>query len=307
MNTVDKRYTAILTTFNAENTVTRALESISRQTHAPTEIIIVDDCSLDNTLLVIRDFQGTSVPIKIFVNKRNLGQSWGRNFAVKESQTNFVVFFDDDDYSLPERSTIHLKHFSNGSEISYVSSEKEYPNSYAVRFLNHAVSLQNISFEDAFKLIFLGVPLKSSLRVFVPSSTLAATKSSYVRLDGFDIKLRRLEDMDFFLKAVACDMRIAWSDVIGVRRFHTTGNDKDAGQDSVYEEILIERYGKYVSKKLSDKANSVGKLRKVYFSGNYMQFLSLVFTDPRTIPIAFLKISVLVRRLRHERFIRGRI
>jgi glycosyltransferase involved in cell wall biosynthesis len=305
MSTVSKNYSAVLTTYNAEKTVVRAIESILRQAYPPDDIIIVDDCSTDNTISIIESLQIQDLPVKTFVNVSNLGQSWGRNFAAQQSKAEFLVFFDDDDCSLSERSTIHLEHFSNGVEISYVSSVKNYSVDYEVRNVNQDLSFKEIDFEDAFKLIFLGTPITPLHKVYVPSSTLAVSKSAFLRLKGFDATIRRLEDMDFFLRAVQERMQISWSDRVGVVRFHSTGFDKGSGQDSIYEEILIERYGRYVPNEVYTRAVAVSKLRSLYFTRNYSQFFSFLIRNPSILLLAFSKCATLRNRLRHERSVRG--
>jgi len=305
MNTVNNRYTAIITTYNSEKTIAAALQSALSQANPPAEVIVVDDCSVDTTVFTVRKISNGKVPIRLFINETNRGQSWGRNFAAAKSQTDFLVFFDDDDVSLPERSSIHFNHFLNGSEISYTSSIKIYSDTYEVKNINRDITFQNIEFEKAFKLIFLGIPLDSTFKVFVPSSTLGTSKMAYMRMGGFDETLRRLEDMDFFLKSVQHQFQIAWSDSVAVKRFHSSGNDKDLGQDSIYEEILIDRYRETVNPRLFRKAQALGKLRQIFFSRQYARFFTSSVKHPQMLMIVILKTKVIIKRLIHERSIRG--
>ena len=59
-------YSAILTTYNSEFTVKRALDSILNQTDSPVEVIIVDDCSTDNTWKILEEQAKINDKIKLF-------------------------------------------------------------------------------------------------------------------------------------------------------------------------------------------------------------------------------------------------
>ena len=65
-------YSAVLTVFNAENTVGRAIQSILAQSLSPAEIFIIDDNSQDRSCEIIRDFVDKDPRVSIIKNKRNL-------------------------------------------------------------------------------------------------------------------------------------------------------------------------------------------------------------------------------------------
>ena len=86
-----------LTTYNREVLLQRALRSILIQENVEFEIIIVDDCSLDNTKNIILDFQKKDPRIKFFTNEKNMGNAYSRNKALSESRGELIAFMDDDD------------------------------------------------------------------------------------------------------------------------------------------------------------------------------------------------------------------
>ena len=86
-----------LTTYNRELLLKRALRSILIQENVEFEIIIVDDCSLDNTKNIILDFQKKDPRIKFFTNEKNMGNAYSRNKALRQSRGEFIAFMDDDD------------------------------------------------------------------------------------------------------------------------------------------------------------------------------------------------------------------
>jgi len=78
--------------FNAEKTIEKCIKSILSQTLKPKEIIVINDCSTDNTLNILKKFN----KIKIVNNKKNLGLAKSRNIAIELSKYNFLASIDSD-------------------------------------------------------------------------------------------------------------------------------------------------------------------------------------------------------------------
>lgn len=78
--------------YNAEKTIEKSINSILHQTLKPKEIIIINDCSTDKTLNLLKKFN----QIKIINNKKNYGLAKSRNIALKYSKYNFLASIDSD-------------------------------------------------------------------------------------------------------------------------------------------------------------------------------------------------------------------
>ena len=78
--------------YNAEKTIEKSIKSILRQTLKPKEIIIINDCSTDKTLNLLKKFS----QIKIINNKKNYGLAKSRNIALKYSKYNLLASIDSD-------------------------------------------------------------------------------------------------------------------------------------------------------------------------------------------------------------------
>lgn len=87
--------------YNSEHTILETLDSIIKQTYKNIEVIISDDASTDNTLLVLNEWMKSnsimSTPVKIFQNKANLGISANINRAVKRSNGEWIKLIAADD------------------------------------------------------------------------------------------------------------------------------------------------------------------------------------------------------------------
>lgn len=93
----------VVTVYNRENIVTRCLESIKNQNMNPNffEIIIVDDCSSDQSLETIKNFFDSNQELnhKILTLNKNTGNaSIPRNLGIDNSQGEYILFIDSDDY-----------------------------------------------------------------------------------------------------------------------------------------------------------------------------------------------------------------
>ena len=93
------KVTVIITTYNRANLLPRAVESVLAQTYTDYEIVIVDDCSSDNTQEVIAGFDDPR--IRSFRHERNRGQSAAQNTGISTAKGQYVAFLDDDDEYLP--------------------------------------------------------------------------------------------------------------------------------------------------------------------------------------------------------------
>ena len=88
-----------MTTYNGEKYVIEQLNSIVRQSRQPTEVLIFDDCSSDNTVDIIRSYikEKRLDFFHLYVNKVNLG--WKRNFinAINSASGDIIFTADQDD------------------------------------------------------------------------------------------------------------------------------------------------------------------------------------------------------------------
>lgn len=97
------KVTVAMTTFNSEGTLVRALESVDRQTGAGSgfelELIVVDDCSTDNTVGILKS-RGIRY---LSTGKNSRGPNRGRNMALQAATGDFICFLDHDDTWHPQK------------------------------------------------------------------------------------------------------------------------------------------------------------------------------------------------------------
>ena len=122
--------------YNAEGTISRALSSALEQDYSNKEIIVVDDASTDASLRTLTKLQDEH-DFRLIEHAFNKGQGSARNTAIEAATGEFVVFFDDDDVSNPQRASQQMKTIVafetrlNTQQIAcYASGVRSYPNGY---------------------------------------------------------------------------------------------------------------------------------------------------------------------------------
>lgn len=88
-------FSCIVTCFNRENTIERAIRSILSQSFQNFEIIVVDDASRDQSIQVLNSINDKR--IKIIRHEKNKGQNAALNSGVEASNFNYLAFLDSDD------------------------------------------------------------------------------------------------------------------------------------------------------------------------------------------------------------------
>ncbi|MGI6415823.1 MAG: glycosyltransferase family 2 protein [Thermoguttaceae bacterium] len=112
------RISVILPAYRAANTIGGTLESVMRQSHAASEILLVDDGSPDDILDTIAPYS-THVTVTC---KPNGGAASARNHGIEMSQGDLIAFLDADDYWEPARLERSLDVFVRYPEVGFVFS-----------------------------------------------------------------------------------------------------------------------------------------------------------------------------------------
>jgi len=110
----------IITTYNGEKYIASAVDSILRQSLSDFELIVVDDCSNDATLSILREIEDSR--LRVIHNERNEGIANSLNRAVAVAVGKYVAFLDHDDLSLPYRLQIQCQLLDENPEIGMVGS-----------------------------------------------------------------------------------------------------------------------------------------------------------------------------------------
>ena len=88
----------VVAVYNAEKTLKKCVDSLLNQTYNNIEIILVNDCSKDNSLDICNEYSKANDNVKVISNDRNYGVSDTRNNGIDNSTGEYICFVDSDDY-----------------------------------------------------------------------------------------------------------------------------------------------------------------------------------------------------------------
>ena len=96
--------------YNAERFLSDTIKSVQNQTYKNWEMLLVDDCSKDNSAQIIKEFQKYDDRIKYIKLEKNSGASVSRNTGIKNAKGRFIAFVDSDDIWKPEKLEVQVKY-----------------------------------------------------------------------------------------------------------------------------------------------------------------------------------------------------
>ena len=106
----------LLNCYNAQDTISRAIDSVLNQTYKNIELVIWDDGSKDKTLEIAKSFKDKR--IKLFKNKHNIGLGKSRLKAIKELNGDLISIIDSDDYYEIKKIEKQVSVFRKNQKIS---------------------------------------------------------------------------------------------------------------------------------------------------------------------------------------------
>ena len=300
--------------FNAELDILDAIESAIQQRWTKKQIIVIDDCSTDNSFEIIKNSEYIN-QIELFKNKENRGPAFTRNEIIKNAKGEFICFFDDDDISDSSRieeqvrSIFRAGYPSNKYIISTCGIKRQYKNGY---FLN----LKSMGSDGdlpknnelADYLLFSQNVIGTDFGFCSPTCSMLLTKNCFDSAGLFDESLRRVEDTDITIRFSLSGYVFTNVDKILVTQRSTSGNDKSPKMNLDSEIRVIKKNKFYLSKKgLYLYSRLWPYLRFFHFKRNYLFLiiilLFLIIRYPnRALPHFFRSAY---RRYLHERKIKS--
>src|SRR5690606_22328635 len=80
-----------------------AIDSLLAQTYRDIEVLVVDDCSTDDTASIVKEFTLKDPRVRLIQRTRNGGPYAARNMALTDARGDFVTCHDSDDWAHPEK------------------------------------------------------------------------------------------------------------------------------------------------------------------------------------------------------------
>lgn len=105
---VEMTVSAIIPVYNRQKTIERAIVSALQQNYPVYEIIVVDDCSTDNTVQIVEELACRDSRVKLICHDVNKGAQAARNTGIRNATGEWIAFLDSDDEWLTEKTEKQL-------------------------------------------------------------------------------------------------------------------------------------------------------------------------------------------------------
>ena len=179
----------IIPSYNSELWVVQAIESALAQTLAPSEIIVVDDGSTDDTCEQLRQYAGRI----IYLRQENHGVSAARNRAVRESSGALIAFLDADDVWHPRKLEYQARVLDKYPDVGLLGTGRfDWPTS----------SYSELSTDDRLPLTIIPWH-RLVVRNYLSTSSVLVRREFLEQAGEFDTQLQGPEDRDLWLRIAA--------------------------------------------------------------------------------------------------------
>ena len=119
----NKKISVALAAYNGSKFIVEQLDSILNQSIIPDEIIVCDDCSTDDTLIVVEKYADSHPAVKVYENDTNLGFIKNFEKAAKLCSGDYILFSDQDDIWTYDHIEVLV---NNSTEADLVCANAEY-------------------------------------------------------------------------------------------------------------------------------------------------------------------------------------
>lgn len=123
MDGVPGRVSIIMAAYNAELTISQAIESVIAQTYYDWELLVINDCSTDNTEEIVKKYAKQDSRIQLINNEKNSGVSETRKHGVEVADGEWIAVLDSDDAWTSDKLEKQLAlNKANGAELIFTGS-----------------------------------------------------------------------------------------------------------------------------------------------------------------------------------------
>lgn len=242
-----------MTCYNSADTIGDAIRGALAQDWPNYEIVIVDDCSKDHSVDVIRKAIEGQPTIRFIIHEKNKGFAGALNTLISEARGDMLAIFDDDDISKPERLTRQYERITSYEKtynaqlvVCHSARMQTYPDGTQVyEPTAGCVEGKAPNGRDMADRILTG-RLSHGVTGSCANCSRMARLSTFRAVNGFDSTLRRCEDTDFNIR-----LALAGGHFVGIKdplvwQTMTGGSDKTIDVEYTAEKTVLEKHRSYL-------------------------------------------------------------
>lgn len=178
----------VIPSYNRAKTIKQSAESVLHQTFKDLELIIVDDCSSDNTKDIVAELMISDSRVRYVCHEKNKGACAARNTGIDASRGQYIAFQDSDDAWRPEKLERQIDIMKKyDADICYCKVQRH----------NYPASISSIYPIQPEGIIDYNILISKS---HASTQTILA-KSEVLREHKFDINIKQCQDLDWCIRA----------------------------------------------------------------------------------------------------------
>ncbi len=178
-NYISDLVSIIIPTYNSEKFIKKTVMSALQQTYKKIEIIIVDDCSKDNTRFVIKELSKQDSRVRFVFQEKNQGAAVARNTGIQNAYGKYIAFLDSDDTWVSNKIEKQIEILQKGNPFVYCAYD--FVDGDGVKIGNKTKIKKDISYKDEMTGTYISTPTVIYDRVFFedPKMPLRRTGQDY--------------------------------------------------------------------------------------------------------------------------------
>ncbi|GKU84548.1 glycosyltransferase family 2 protein [Niallia sp. NCCP-28] len=145
----------IMPAYNARKYIRESILSVLDQTYPNWELIIVDDCSTDETPQLLRDMEKRDARIRVFYEKENKGAAVARNKALQQARGQFIAFLDSDDCWKRNKLAVQIA-FMKQYDVAFTFTAYEYISKEGIPLRKKVSAPIEVTYQDLLKNTIVG-------------------------------------------------------------------------------------------------------------------------------------------------------
>lgn len=256
--------TVVIPSFNSEVHIKNCVNSVLEQSYKNVEVIVVDDCSSDNTKLILGEVDDSR--LSTIALDVNVGGAEARNIGVRHAKGSYIAFLDSDDTFMANKVEEQLSRMlDQGLNFSYTKGVEEFS---VTRGTGFGDSLLN--------------DLLTGNACIGSSSGIMVSKHLHELLNGFDPEFKRQQDIEYACRA-STYRHAGFLDFIGYRKINS-GSPSLANVRQGMEMLWSKFRNNIEAMTWQDKRN-------VYLRG-YIRFFELSMSEKNIKGLYYLPIVI---------------
>jgi glycosyltransferase involved in cell wall biosynthesis len=260
----------LMTSYNRQDYISKAIESVLASTLLDFELIIVDDCSSDKTTDIVEEFVKNDSRVKLYINDSNLGDYPNRNKAAGYAKGKYLKYVDADDMMYPYGLEYIVKYMESHPLADWGLTD--------INQDDNAIFPYLLQGSDIYKSHYFNV---RNIFSKAPSS-LVIKKSFYDSTKGF-IEMNGVSDTEFFFRISLSSNLLLMPYGYMWCRGETLGSQSSIHYKNIALHALYDEIELYYLSLTRIESQQFNKIRMSNAKRRWKNYIKILLSGPNTL------------------------